>query len=208
MFAGMLAYTRLAPTEYEGEPYLALTLSAEMTSLTGLVAALWVIAYLAWTLWRSHSERRTIWPEHEGAWVHPGERWVVLAHAVAFGSGYALGASNASFLLVLAVHHEVQYLYFTYAMARRLGDFGVVRKRAIDAAKKDLDSKGSCNSGRLPQTGLKSAASFLLWPVVGFAGAMVGGWSGLQWLAPLGTGGLFCHYWLDGRIWTRRSFRD
>jgi hypothetical protein len=44
---------------------------------------------------------------------------VVLAHAVAFGSGYFLGASNASFVLVLAVHHEVQYLYFAYAMARR-----------------------------------------------------------------------------------------
>jgi len=25
---------------------------------------------------------------------------------------------------------------------------------------------------------------------------------------PLGVGGLFCHYWLDGRIWTRRSFQD
>ena len=50
--------------------------------------------------------------------VHPAERWVVLAHALAFGSAYLLGASNASFILVLAVHHEVQYLYFAYAMAR------------------------------------------------------------------------------------------
>jgi hypothetical protein len=49
-----------------------------------------------------------------------GSWWVVLAHTVAFGSGYVLGASNVSFLLVLAVHHEVQYLYFTYAMARTL----------------------------------------------------------------------------------------
>jgi hypothetical protein len=48
-------------------------------------------------------------------------------------------------------------------------------------------------------------ASFLLWPVVGFVGAVVGGWLQLNWLAPLGLGGLFCHYWLDGRIWTRRS---
>jgi hypothetical protein len=35
--------------------------------------------------------------------VHLGERYVVLAHALAFGSAYVLGASNASFLLVLAV---------------------------------------------------------------------------------------------------------
>jgi hypothetical protein len=47
-----------------------------------------------------------------GPLIHPGECWVLLAHAVAFGSGYVLGAANASFMLVLAVHHEVQYLYF------------------------------------------------------------------------------------------------
>ena len=40
----------------------------------------------------------------------------MVAHAVVFGSAYVLGATNASFLLVLAVHHELQYLYFTYAM--------------------------------------------------------------------------------------------
>jgi len=41
--------------------------------------------------------------------------------------------------------------------------------------------------------------------VIGFGGAVAGGWLSLEWLAPLGAGGLFCHYWLDGRIWTRRS---
>jgi chromate transporter len=41
--------------------------------------------------------------------------------------------------------------------------------------------------------------------VIGFAGAVFGGWAQVSWLAPLGMGGLFCHYWLDGRIWTRRS---
>jgi hypothetical protein len=44
--------------------------------------------------------------------------------------------------------------------------------------------------------------------VIGFVGAVVGGWLQFQWLVPLGVGGLFCHYWLDGRIWTRRSFQD
>jgi hypothetical protein len=37
------------------------------------------------------------------------------------------------------------------------------------------------------------------------SGAFAGAWLSLDWLAPLGAGGLFCHYWLDGRIWTRRA---
>ena len=85
-----------------------------------------------------------------------------------------LGAANVSFMLVLAVHHEVQYLAFTYAMARREGVRGI------------------------------GPFSYVLWPGLGLAGAVAGGWLELRWLAPLGIGGLFCHYWLDGRIWTRR----
>jgi hypothetical protein len=100
----------------------------------------------------------------------------------------------------------VQYLYFAYAMARRPKSFQALRKTEVNLAMKDLASKDTSNAGRLRQTEAKSAASFLLWPVVGFLGAIVGGWYQLEWLAPLGVGGLFCHYWLDGRIWTRRSF--
>jgi hypothetical protein len=133
---------------------------------------------------------------------------VVLAHGVAFGSGYVLGASNASYLLVLAVHHEVQYLYFTYAMAKRSGSLPAANKTGIETGTGDFHSNAARNAGRVLRTELKSAASFLRWPVIGFAGAMVGGWSELQWLAPLGMGGLFCHYWLDGRIWTRRSLQN
>jgi hypothetical protein len=40
MAAAMFAYTYLAPSEYEGEPKLALNFGAEMTSLIGIVAAL------------------------------------------------------------------------------------------------------------------------------------------------------------------------
>jgi hypothetical protein len=178
MLAGMLAYTHLAPTQYEGEPYVALNVGAEMTSAVGSAAALWVIAYLASTVRQKGSKRLTFALDNADSRIHPGERWVVLAHAVAFGSGYVLGASNASFLLVLAVHHEVQYLYFAYVMARRRVSF---------------------------LAGSKAAASFAVFPVIGFVGAVVGGWLQLEWLAPLGVGGLFCHYWLDGRIWTRRS---
>jgi hypothetical protein len=203
MVAAMFAYTHLAPGEYEGEPYLAINFGAGITSLIGIVAALWVIAYLAWMLRRSRCQRLDSTNEGPELSVHPGEWWVVLAHAVAFGSGYALGASNVSFLLVLAVHHEVQYLYFTYAMARHSTGPRVVNKAGIDAATKDLYAKASNQDLR---TEVGHATSFLVWPVIGFAGAVVGGWSQLEWLSPLGTGGLFCHYWLDGRIWTRRSF--
>jgi hypothetical protein len=58
------------------------------------------------------------------------------------------------------------------------------------------------------QTELSHATTFAVWPVIGFAGVVAAGWAELEWLAPLGMGGLFCHYWLDGRIWTRRSFQN
>ena len=115
------------------ETLFRLSCGAEITAIAGLAAAVWVIAYLAWTLWRNRGER-VISASQKVGLVHPGEWWVVLAHAVAFGSGYALGASNASFLLVLAVHHEVQYLYFTYAMARHSTGSHAVSKAGIDAA--------------------------------------------------------------------------
>jgi hypothetical protein len=122
---------------------------------------------------------------------------------VAFGSAYVLGASNASFLLVLAVHHEVQYLYFAYAMS--------CRSPIISGERANHDAKrGSYYNTLFKRKDhfrfeLKHAASFLAWPVIGFGGAVAGGWLALEWLAPVGAGGLFCHYWLDGRIWTRRS---
>lgn len=208
MLAGTLAYTHLAPTDYEGQPYIALNCGAEITSLVGFAAAFWVIAYFVFMLFQTRNGRVSSAHQMRGLLVHPGEYWVVIAHAIAFGSGYVLGASNASFLLVLAVHHEVQYLYFAYAMARRLKSFRAVSTAAIDPAMKDLDSRASREDGDALPTDLKHATSFLVWPVIGFVGAVVGGWSDLNWLAPLGTGGLFCHYWLDGRIWTRQSFQN
>ena len=83
--------------------------------------------------------------------LHPAERWVVLAHAVAFGSAYVLSATSASFLLVLAVHHEVQYLYFTYAMARW----------RMAAHKQENPKIGN------RQSEIRFAASFALWPLIG-----------------------------------------
>jgi hypothetical protein len=204
MLAALIAYIHLAPLEYEGESYFAPSLGGEATSIVALAAVGWVIAYLVWALWRNLTARWLTAPHHSGVRVHPAECWVILSHAVAFGSGYALGASNASFLLVLAVHHEVQYLYFAYAMSRR---------SALNGATGGDATKGPCFTalGKAAvdfSSEIKHAALFLVWPVIGFGGAVVGGWLALAWLAPLGTGGLFCHYWLDGRIWTRRSFEN
>jgi hypothetical protein len=106
--------------------------------------------------------------------------------------------------LVLAVHHEVQYLYFTYAMARRPASLHEKSEGAVNAPVQLPDARTSIESGRKFGTEFGQAASFAVWPVVGFVGAIMGGWLQLEWLAPLGMGGLFCHYWLDGRIWTRR----
>jgi hypothetical protein len=206
MLAAVLAYTHLAPMEYEGEPYLALSAGAEITWTVGSGAVLWVIAYFAWAFRQSRADRVTFTPGKTEIGVHPGEWWVVLAHGIAFGSGYMLGASNVSFLLVLAVHHEVQYLYFTYAMSRPAAFYHMSRKGVAPA----LNSRGaqSIETRRRFQTELRHATTFAVWPVIGFFGAVVGGWSQLQWLAPLGVGGLFCHYWLDARIWRRQSFQN
>jgi hypothetical protein len=205
MVAALLAYAHLAPLEYEGEPYFALNLGAEVAAVAVIAAAGWLIAYFAWALWRNHADRLMTAPHNSGIRLHPGERWVVLAHAVAFGSGYALGASNASFLLVLAVHHEVQYLYFAYAMSRRSAILSGACKSATDGAMRHSYSTALSAREEDVRFELKHAASFLAWPVISFGGAVVGGWFALEWLAPLGMGGLLCHYWLDGRIWTRRG---
>ena len=198
MVAAILAYTHLAPTQYDGEPYLALSVGAGVTSTIGLAAALWVIAYLIWTaaplrVLRSDSANPLYL-------VHPGEWWAVVAHAVAFGSGYVCGASSASYLLVIAVYHEVQYLSFTYAMARRRMDSQWLTVRSAD-----VYSTPSCRSERGLRAEASFIASFLFWPVAGFVGAVCGSWLSIPALAPLGVGGLFCHYWLDGRIWRRPS---
>jgi hypothetical protein len=202
MIAAALAYTHLAPAYYEGEPYIALSAGADVVHTAAVAAVLCVIAYLVYAIRQNRKGNPT--PArplpHR---IHPGELWIVMGHAAAFGSSYALGASNAAFLLVLAVHHEVQYLYFAYAVSRtaqtRKNQTGVERATTTgDAAPLSIDSPRLRSQWR-------HATAFSLWPVLGLAGAMMGGWLDLSWLAPLGTGGLFCHYWLDSRIWTRRA---
>jgi hypothetical protein len=192
MTAAIFLYGHLAPDNYEGDPYYALCAGGEIAWGLGLIAFGCVVAYLVWTSPQIQRRRQSIVEQTEkNQTLHPGERWVVLAHAVAFGSAYILGAANASFLFVLAVHHEVQYLYFTYAMARRSTPSG---------------DRTNCPGNARSE--VRFAASFAVWPLIGLAGALAGGWHRFEWLAPLGIGGLFCHYWLDGRIWTGRTMRS
>ena len=191
MASAILLYGHLAPEKYEGEPYYALGVGADVAWALGLVATGWVAAYFIWTYLQIQRQRQSnLGQAQDIQTLHPAERWVVIAHAVAFGSAYVLGATNASFLLVLAVHHEVQYLYFTYAMAR------------WSMLSRDRESLlGN------PRSEFRFAASFAVWPLIGLFGVIAAGWHQLEWLAPLGVGGLFCHYWLDGRIWTRHSMQ-
>ena len=186
MLAGVAYYTSTAPT-HEGADFHHLTLPLELLWTLGVLAAASVAAYLVWTRGRVRAMRG---PASTGldptpAAVHPAERWLVLANAVAFGSAYVLGAWSASFILVLAVHHEVQYLYFTYAVARR-AEQG--RGRGLAAEVRRL--------GR-----------FAVWPAIGLASWAAVTLSGSEALLPFLTAGLLSHYWLDGRIWTARARR-
>ena len=116
--------------------------------------------------------------------VHPGERWLVLADALGFGSAYVLGAWTSSFVLVLAIHHEVQYLYFTYAVARQADGFPGPGGRP----------------GSTPARAVRAVAGdrlHVLGPVPGGRASTCS--------CPFLTAGLLGHYWLDGRIWTARA---
>jgi hypothetical protein len=170
MLATVAYFAATAPT-HEGDPYHRLSLDPGLLWGLGGLAAAGLVGYLGWTIGRTG--------------VHPAERWLVLANAVAFGSAYVLGAWTVGFILVLAVHHEVQYLYFTYAVARRAG--------------------ATRGQGIAPE--LRRLARFAVWPAIGLASWAVCTFSGFAALLPFLTAGLLGHYWLDGRIWTAHARR-
>ncbi|GAB4464003.1 MAG: hypothetical protein OHK0029_33430 [Armatimonadaceae bacterium] len=180
MAAGVLFFTAAYPTHYEGEPYFALQAPEWFVGSLGGVALAWVLTYLFWTLGKT---------EIAPGKVHPAERWLIIAHAIAFGSAYILGAWNAAFIIVLAIHHEISYLYFTYALARKQLPEPPQSARA--------------------EFGL--AASYAKWPLIGLATALLSmalmnqGEPWLTWVGPSFVGLLLIHYWLDGRIWTRKA---
>jgi hypothetical protein len=169
MITGVLFFTSTSPL-HEGRKYARMTLDPGLLYVLGAASAACVLGYLAYAF--RNRER-----------IHPGERWLVTAHALAFGSAYVLGAWSVSFILVLAVHHEVQYLYFTYALARR---------------------GASCATAGV-RGELRLLASFSLWPLIGLFSWALCRQLESEWIASFLVGGLMCHYWLDSRIWTSRA---
>jgi hypothetical protein len=172
MLAGVAYFTNTSPL-HEGEEYLGLAIGHGAIYALAMAAVASIVAYGAFTA--RHRDR-----------IHPGEWWLVMTNAVAFGSAYALGAWSVSFILVLTVHHEVQYLYFTYAMARR--------------------SAGPRLGGLRGESRLMG--SFAIWPIFGLASWAMCQQSEAAWLPPFLVSGLLCHYWLDARIWTSRARRQ
>jgi hypothetical protein len=172
ILAGVAYYTSTAES-HEGEPFHGLSLGPEVLWGLGCLAAASVVLYLLCTLGRT------------GTVVHPGERWLVVANALGFACAYVLGAWTASFILVLVIHHEVQYLHFTYAVARQ------------------------ADPSRMPGAvaEVRRLARFARWPAIGLASYAACKVSGLGVLEPFLTAGLLGHYWLDGRIWTARARR-
>ena len=170
MMAGVVYYMSTAET-HEGEPFHGFSLGPEVLWALGGIAVVSVVLYLLYTLGR--------------VLVHPGERWLVLANALGFGSTYVLGAWSAPLILVLVIHHEVQYLHFTYAIARR--------------------ADGPRTPGVAGE--VRRLARFARWPAIGLASYAMCKVSGLGVFEPFLTAGLLGHYWLDGRIWTARARR-
>ena len=58
-----------------------------------------------------------------------------------------------------------------------------------------------------PLAELRLLASFAVWPAIGLGGWALCQRSDAAWLPPFLVSGLLCHYWLDGRIWTKRARR-
>jgi len=171
MAAGAAYFASTAPL-YEGDEFFALPVDRAVVEALGVGALAVLGAYLVLAL------------RHRGR-IHPAERWLVVANAVGIGSGYVLGAWNMSFILVLAVHHEIQYLSFTWASARR-------------SARATLHGLGA---------ELRLLASFSLWPALGLTSWALCRLSDSEWMPPFLVSGLLWHYWLDGRIWTARARR-
>ena len=186
MIAAVAYYTTTAPT-HEGDPFHRLTLGSDVLLGLASAAAASVVAYLGWSIGRTRApvDRSRGSVGCAGVVVHPCERWLVLANALGFASAYVLGAWTSSFILVLAIHHEVQYLYFTYAVARR----------ADTSARPGVTAEA------------RRLARFSVWPAIGLASWAACKASGLSALEPFLTAGLLGHYWLDGRIWSARARR-
>lgn len=178
MIAALAYFTATSPV-WEGEEYLAYPLAPGLVWTLAALAGASLALYLGWT-----TGRTGLAVASGASTVHPAERWLVVANAVAFGSAYVIGAWTEGFLLVMVIHHEIQYLAFTFGIARRHAPAGI---------------------GRLARN-VRLLLSFSLWPLVGIGSwALCQGWDPPEALLPFLSAGLLAHYWLDGRIWTRRA---
>jgi hypothetical protein len=179
MVAALAYFTATSPF-HEGEEYVALPLPFYWQLVLAVLAAASLIIYLA-----SESAQIGRYGNHGARAVHPAERWLVTANAVGLGSAYVLGAWTASFLLVLVLHHEGQYLAFTCATT----------------------STGAPSSPGA-RADLTRLMSFATWPILGLGSwVLCRGWDPPAIVEPFLIGGLLAHYWLDGRIWTARARR-
>ena len=175
MAAAIFLYGHLAPEKYEGEPYYASALDAVSLGLSSDRFRLGCrLSRLDIATDQQHRQS-TIGHTQKIQTLHPGERWVVLTHAVAFGSGYVLGATMRRFS---SSSPSITRCNISISLTPwRGGQWPPIKQENLK-----VESH---------QSEIRFAASFALWPLIGLAGALGSGWYQLEWLAPLGCRGTF-----------------
>ena len=161
MLAAALAYAQLAPEEYEGEPYVALSVGAEITWAVGLGALLWVIAYFAWTLRQSRADRVTFTPGKTEIRIHPAS------------GGWCSRIASLSAAAMCSARPMFHFCWFSPCIMKCNISISLTpwrgakeifrdwRTRLAAWQRSGLDSIASDKAGRVLQTEIKSAASFL-----------------------------------------------
>ena len=158
----------------------------------GLIAAGWIVGYFVWRRYSNNNRggtNRTLGQAQKIQRLHPGE-----------ASGCACTCRNFWQQAMCSALRMLRFSWSSPSTTRCNPSSPAPLQEWPMAAHKQENLKVGNR-----QSEIRFAAAFALWPLIGLAGAILGGWYQLPWLAPLGVGGLFCHYWLDGRIWTRRS---
>jgi hypothetical protein len=162
MVAAIFLYGYLAPENYEGEPYYTISAGVEIAWGLGLFAFSWVVAYLVWTCIQNCQDRESnIKHAQPIQTLHPGERWVVVAHAVAFGSAscsvpecvvsFGLGCpSRCNTSISLTPWRVITRWWWNF-----LGDLTLIRGPLLRALAFDR----SCRSGRCRLVSIRVARS-------------------------------------------------
>ena len=189
MVAAIFLYGHLAPENYEGEPYYTIGAGAELAGDWAYSPSVGLSPILS-----GHATDPA---------ASPIEHWARATNSnVASGRTLGCGCTCRGLWQRLRARCHECFVSFGPRRPPR-GAIPLFHLRHGEVAN-GRASTGEPKNGN-GQSEIRFAASFALWPLIGLAGAIVAGWYQFEWLAPLGVGGLFCHYWLDGRIWTRRS---